>query len=444
MRVEQVAHDVKDQLRSTRSTGELLNMLTVTASADANLVNIEAVGPDAQETADIANAFAQQFIAARKAADSAVVAAARGLVKEQLDGLSSTDASSEYGSMLRDNYERLQILESMQTGGFSQVSTAEVPSSPFSPRPVRTGAIALVVGLVVGFGAVFLLDYFDRRIKDSKMLERVSGLPILALVPTTEAGRWGRWRSHPRSADAIGFLSHPLMLESFRTLRSSLKYFDVKKAIKVILVTSGLPREGKTITAINLSVSLALAGRRVVLVEADLRRSMVASYLNIEDDVGLSTVLATGLDYKLALRSVDLKQLVPNEVWERANETGDVRLEHRLHCLTSGPLPPNPAELLSSHLMNELLRDLSTSTDIDYVVIDSPPVLPVADALILAPNVDAVIVTTRMNWSTQAETQETCKRLRRSGGRVIGVVANGVKMATKGYRRRAYYQYDYR
>ena len=219
----------------------------------------------------------------------------------------------------------------------------------------------------------------------------------------------------------------------------------MKKNIKTILVTSGLPREGKTVTAINLSLSLTLAGNRVVLVESDLRQAMVASYLNIADDVGLSTVLATGLDYKLTLRSVDLKQLVPKNVWDQANETGSVRLDHRLHCLTSGPLPPNPAELLSSDLMNELLRDLSASTEIDYVVIDSPPVLPVADALILAPNVDAVMVVTRMNWSTQAETQDTCKRLRRSGARVIGVVASGVKMSTKGrHRSRGYYQYDYR
>jgi Mrp family chromosome partitioning ATPase len=154
--------------------------------------------------------------------------------------------------------------------------------------------------------------------------------------------------------------------------------------------------------------------------------------------------LATGLDYKLALRSVDLKKLVPEEVWEQANETGG-GLDRRFHCLASGPLPPNPAELLSSDLMTELLKDLSASTEVDYVVIDSPPVLPVADALILAPNVDAVMVVTRMNWSTQAETQETCKRLRRSDARVIGVVASGVKMATKGHHRsRQYYQYDYR
>lgn len=445
VRVERVAAGVKEQLHSTRSTAELLNMITVTASIDANLVNIEAVGPDAQEAADIADAFAQQFIATRKAADKAVVAAARELVKEQLDGLSSSDASSEYGSMLRDNYERLQILESMQTGGFSEVGTAAAPLSPFSPRPARTGVIALIVGLVAGFGLVFLLDYFDRRIKDSKMLERVSGLPILALVPAADNHRWSSWRKQERSGDAIGFLSHPLMLESFRTLRSGLQYFNVKKNIKTILVTSGLPREGKTVTAINLSLSLTLAGNRVVLVESDLRQAMVASYLNIADDVGLSTVLATGLDYKLTLRSVDLKQLVPKNVWDQANETGSVRLDHRLHCLTSGPLPPNPAELLSSDLMNELLRDLSASTEIDYVVIDSPPVLPVADALILAPNVDAVMVVTRMNWSTQAETQDTCKRLRRSGARVIGVVASGVKMSTKGrHRSRGYYQYDYR
>ena len=111
-----------------------------------------------------------------------------------------------------------------------------------------------------------------------------------------------------------GFRCEPWMLESFRTLRSSLQYFDVEKSIKTILVTSGLPREGKTVTTVNLALSLALAGNRVVIIEADLRRPMIPQYLGIDSEVGLSTVLATGVDVQLAFRSVDLKALVPKEV----------------------------------------------------------------------------------------------------------------------------------
>ena len=440
VRVEQVAEGAQHQLNSARSPGELLNMISVTSSTDSNLVEIEAVGTKAQEAADVANAFAQQFILVRQESDRAVVAAARDLVKKQLDGLSTTDASSDYGLMLKEKYESLEILESMQTGGFSQVQSAAAASSPFSPRPGRTGIIALAVGLVAGLGLAFLVDHLDKRIKDTKTLERVSDLPVLAFVPTV-GGRW-KGREGVRSAEAVGFVSQPLMLESFRTLRSSLQYFGVSRNIKTILITSGLPREGKTVTSINLAISLALAGSRVALVEADLRRPMIPFYLNIDDEVGLSRVLAAGVDFKLAFKPVDLRDLVPKEVWEKTNDDDGYWLEHSLHCLASGPLPPNPAELLSSELMDKLLRNLSASTSFDYVIIDTPPVLSVADALVLAPKVDAVIVTTRMNWTTRGEVQEATAQLRRSGAHVIGIVASGVHPTRSAYyRKRGYYQY---
>ena len=147
------------------------------------------------------------------------------------------------------------------------------------------------------------------------------------------------------------------MLESFRTLRSSLQYFDVEKSIKTVLVTSGLPREGKTVTTVNLALSLALAGNRVVIIEADLRRPTIPQYLGIDSEVGLSTVLATGVDVQFALRPVDLAAFVPEEVRDTAREARGFSLDEGLRCLASGPLPPNPAELLSSDLMEELLHD---------------------------------------------------------------------------------------
>ncbi len=439
----QVAEGVKTQLNSSRSAGQLLAMISVTPSTTTNLIQIDAVSPDPQEAANVANAFAEQFVTIRQNTDRAIVAAARELVKKQLDSLSPADASTEYGLMLKDKYESLQILESMQNGGFTQVQTAYAPSAPFSPRPVRTGMLALFAGLVLGIGLAFLLDYLDKRVKDTKVLEQVSGLPVLAVVPAVG----GRWRGRPgkeRSVSPVGFAANPEMLESFRTLRSSLQYFDVEKSIKTILVTSGLPREGKTVTTVNLALSLALASNRVVIIEADLRRPMIPQYLGIDSELGLSTVLATGVDVQLAFRSVDLKALVPKEVGERAQGAGGFSLEGSLRCLASGPLPPNPAELLSSDLMEQLLKTLRASKSVDYIVIDTPPVLSVADALVLAPKVDAVIVTTRMNWTTRTEAQEVSSQLRRSGARVLGVVATGVKAESRYYGKRGYYQYGYR
>ncbi len=222
------------------------------------------------------------------------------------------------------------------------------------------------------------------------------------------------------------------MLEPFRTLRSSLQYFDLEKNIKTILITSGLPREGKTVTTVNLALSLVLAGNRVVIIEADLRRPMAPEYLGVKNRVGLSTVLAGGTTLGNALQLVSLETLVPAQVREKVGDGDGIPLERSLCCLASGPLPPNPAELLSSKRMDDLLEELNLNVGVDYVVIDTPPILSVADALVLAPKVDAVVIATRINWTTREEAEELSSQLRRSGARVIGVVASGTK-ARRGY-----------
>ena len=437
VKVNEVASAVKAQLKSSRSTSELLSMISVTSSATSTAIGIDAVSTDPNEAANVANAFAEQFIISRQNADKATVEAASQLVKNQLDTLSPADANSTYGTTLKSRYESLQIIEAMQNGGFTVAQSAVAPGAAFSPRPLRTGILALFVALVLGFGLVFLLDYLDKRIKDVKTLEQSFGVPVLATVPAVD----GRWKGHTdgkRSLSAVGFISHPSLLESFRTLRSSLQYFDVDKSIHSILVTSGLPREGKTVTAINLALSLAFAGNRVVILEADLRRPMVPEYLAVKNEVGLSTVLAGGTALKDAMQLVNLDAFIPEKIRERVNDVNGVPLDRNLYCLASGPLPPNPAELLGSNRMEKLLDELSRSSRLDYVVIDTPPILSVADALVIAPQVDAVVIATRIDWTTQEEAHEVSDLLRRSGARVIGVVAGGMKPRSGYYRRRGY------
>jgi capsular polysaccharide biosynthesis protein len=238
-------------------------MVSVKAETNTNVVGIEAVSTDATEAADVANAFADQFVLSRQAADRASVAAARELVKEQLDTLSAADAASAYGLMLKEKYESLRILESMQNGGFTVVEMARPPGAPFAPQPSRSAIIALFVGLVVGIGVAFLLNYLDKRIKDEKALEKALGVPVLASVPAV-GGRWGG-KNGFRSTKPVGFVEHPRLLEAFRTLRSNLQYFSLDKERPIWLITSGLPQQGKTTTTVNLGLSLALSGKRVVV-----------------------------------------------------------------------------------------------------------------------------------------------------------------------------------
>lgn len=436
VKIAQVAEAAKEQLKSPLSPQALTEMVSVTPSTASNLITIDAVSSSAQEAADVANAFATQFILFRKNTDQAIVAAARELVKAQMDSLSPQDASSSYAVMLREKYASLQILESMQTGGFYLVQSATPPELPFSPQPVRNGLLGLFAGLILGLSVAFLLNYFDNRIKDVKGLERCYGLPVLASVPTV-GSNWKPSKNGDRSA-AVGFASSPPLLESFRALRSSLQYFDNEdRPARSILITSALPREGKTMTSVNLAISLALSGKRVILVEADLRRPMVPSYLGLENKIGLSTILAGRSELTEALQLVKLRSFTPEIAdYESPGERNEGALQRDLYCLSSGPQPPNPAELLGSDRMRQLILQLRPI--MDYVVVDSPPILVVADALVLASLVDAVIVTARINSTTRDEADQASDLLRRSGGRVIGVVAEGVKAKGSYYGARGY------
>jgi polysaccharide biosynthesis transport protein len=299
--------------------------------------------------------------------------------------------------------------------------------------------IGFAAGLVLGLGIAFLLNRLDRRLKGVKAVEAAFGLPVLATFP--EVGRRLRWVGGRRRKHVVGFRSHPGLLESFRSLRSSLQYFDVEQKVKTILVTSGLPSEGKTTTVINLALSLVMAGFRVIIVEADLRRPMVSEYLNVDNRVGMSTLLAGNGTIANVLQPVNTEALLPETVRDKASKNNAAPPPRTLFCLPSGPLPPNPAELLGSERMMRLLEELRLNQRVDYVLIDTPPILSVADALVIANEADAVIIACRVNWTTLEEAEDVSEQLRRAGTRVVGVVAGGVKATGSSYRKRSYYHY---
>lgn len=438
-----IAEGVKAQLDSPRAAGDLSGMVSATARADTDLVTVSAVSTEPQEAADVANAFADQFILYRQSMARALVADARDLIKEQLDTLSSEQADSAYELMLQDKFESLRILEAMQDGDFRLLRRAAAPGAPFTPQTQRNLILALVVGLVLGAGLAFLIEYLDKRIKDEKTLERVSGLPVLASVPAV-GGRWRRNRGGRRSTTAVGFEgpSH-VLLEPFRTLRSSLQYFDVDGNLRTLLVTSSLAQEGKTVTTVNLAISLALSGKRVIVLEADLRRPMVHEYLSLENKIGLSSVLAGQSSVSGALQLVLMDSFIPPRARKDHNGESDrLVLRKNLYCMTSGPLPPNPSELLGSVRMAHVVSELKHMAD--YLLIDTPPVLPVSDALTLAPHADAVILAAKLYSTTREEMEEVRSLLGRAGVRAIGVVAGGLKTRRKYYYKRGYhYGYGY-
>jgi Mrp family chromosome partitioning ATPase len=296
-----------------------------------------------------------------------------------------------------------------------------------------------VLGLIAGLGLAFLLDYLDRRVKDDKAVEMGLGAPVLASVPLV-SGRHKRGKQGDRLDYPVGFNKRPGLLEAFRTLRSNLEFFSLDKKQSVWLITSSLPQEGKTTTTVNLALSLALSGKRVVVLEADLRRPMVHEYFVVSQTPGLSNVLAGTKRLEDAMQFVKADEFMPPESRRRAGEEQPGLLQRNIYTIASGPIPPNPAELLSSPRMAKIIKDLADMTD--CLLIDSPPVLAVADALTVARHADGVIVVVRLGKTTREQVRETREVFQRAGTRVIGSVTVAAKKSPA-YRRRRGYGYGY-
>ena len=430
--LDRVAEMVKADLASSQSVQSLREMITVTTAPAADLIAISAVSSVPSKAADVANSFARQFINYRQESDRATLRKAQAQVQAQLDAMTTEERTSARGLTLSQYVEELAVLESMQTGGFELVEEATVPTSAFSPRTYRNAAIALVLGLLLGLVISFLLHVFDRRIKDEETVQREFGTPVIATIPLTRHRLASGMR---RATFPVGFAeSDSPMLEAFRTLRSNLAFFQIDRQLKTILVSSPLPREGKTTTAINLALTLAMSGSRVIIVDADLRRPMLREYLGLKETSGFSNMLSDTGDIARLVQAVDLDKFVSRDhISEGPRTTGGPISRKGLFCITSGPLPPNPAELMAMDKTTEVLHQLAGLCD--YLIVDAPPRLLVSDALELAKKVDGVVLVARLMSTRIEEARRARESLRRIGVAPLGVVVSGEK-GTKAYYRR--------
>lgn len=299
-----------------------------------------------------------------------------------------------------------------QSGGAQVLTTADPPESPVSPKPVRDAGIALVLGLLLGVGVAFLIDTLDERIRDVGDLEQVThGLPTLALVPEVEKG-------HDHTFVAARDDARSPQAEAFRSLRTAVKFAGLDRPLKVIQITSPSQGEGKTTTVANLAVALAQGGDRVAIVCCDLRRPHVQERFGVDLTPGLTDVLVGDATLAEALRRYDANILV----------------------LPAGSPPPNPSELLSSNKAAAVIKALAE--EFDVVLIDSTPVLPVTDALVVSRFVDATLVVVDSRSTARKAVGRTLQMLGQVNAPVLGVVLNGI--ATGGSRGYGYgYGYSY-
>ena len=288
---------------------------------------------------------------------------------------------------------------------------ATIPMKPVVPKPLRNIALAIALGALLGVGIAVVRDQLDNTVKNRQTLEESAGVAVVGVVPLDKDLR--------NSAISFG-TGHSGTSEAFRKIRTNLQFLSVDEPPRLIVITSALPGEGKSTIAINIALALAEAEHTVVLVDGDLRRPKLAKYLGALGTVGFSTVLSGAAPL--------------NEVLQKTKFQG-------LAVLASGPIPPNPSELLGSLAAKKMLTDLRRR--FDYVIVDSAPLLAVTDSAILAANADGVIIVARSGSTKREQLAHAVGALHDVGASLLGAVLNMTPMRGTGPDSYSYYHHEY-
>ncbi len=366
------------------------------------------LGDLAAEVAEANNKIQELMIQMDATSDEAQ----KRLLQAQIDQLTSQVDPATVASRQSSLQAKLDQLKTAQAsnlgGGRLVVSTSLPPTDPVSPTPVRDAGVALAAGLVIGLVAAFLRDYTDDTLRTKEQLDDVTGgVAVLGIIPAID-----EWRD--RTTALLETVSHPNSpaSEAYRSLRTSIEFVAVDQKVDIIHVTSSTSGEGKSTTSANLAVTLARAGKRVILIDCDLRRPRLHQFFGMDNSVGFtSIVLGT-------TRVEDALQPVPGVPG--------------LLVLPSGPPPPNPSELLSTKTARTKLEALARSSD--YVVIDSPPLLPVSDSVIISSLVDVTLLVVTARVTARRSVQRSIEMLNQVNAPLEGIVFNGVgSEGTYGY-----------
>ena len=383
-----VATRTSEALGESLSADEVLEAVTITSEGQSDVISVTATDPSPARAARIANTVARQFIVFRANADRSKLLQAKRLAELEFRRLSPSQQQGVRGASLSRAAEEVGVLASLQTGNAELVQPATVPESPSSPKPMRAGILGAILGLLLGISLAFLFERLNQRLREPEEVREALGLPILATVPESTA------IARSNTGSLGGELPYAES-EIFRTLRASLRYFNVDREIRSVLITSAEAGVGKSTVSWNLALSAATSSKTVIL-ETDLRNPSLARQHGLTIAPGLAELLTHQVELDEAIQS--------RPIVVGGNETSGG--DHALDVIVAGAPPPNPVELIESQAMGEVVSRLGERYD--FVIIDTAPTGVVSDAFPLLRKVDGVIVAARMGVSRS----DSAKRLR--------------------------------
>jgi capsular exopolysaccharide synthesis family protein len=417
VQVRPIADRTADAIGGGLTGSSVASRIHVSADGKSDFVSIEATAANPALAARLATTYARQYISSRRSQAVAQIRAAQAVVERRLATLSRTTNAArnlpqsrlsqkqatalDEERTLRDQANELTVLASLQSGG-AELAEAAVPArAATSPRPARDAVLGGLLGLLLGFALAFLFERFDRHVKEPDQLRGDFHQPTLGRLPESRALR--------KPTKYIGDRLPPLEAEAFRLLWTNLRFFNARRDIRSVLVTSAAPREGKTTVALHTGATAASTGSRTLLIEADLRGPSLARLLGLPSGSGLIDVIHGELALEDALQPVELPYvdgIAPFDV------------------LPSGGPFRNPTILLESPAFHQLLAQ--SERDYDLVVIDTPSTAFVSDAIALLTRVSGVLVVTRLGHSTRVATSQLASQLANVDAPVLGLVVNSV------------------
>lgn len=388
------------------SPSEISDAVEAVADGNSDFVTIEATTEVPATSALLANTVAKSFVAWRRENDTRRIETAEEQLAIQI--ARSEDLSSAQIRSIQRNIEQLQLLASVQTGNVELAQRATVPSEPSAPNTRMNVALGLALGLLLGLSLAIIRARVDRRIMDADDVAEVSNLPVLGEIVKSKV-------EHPESG-----IEDRAMRDAFIALRSRLRYFDFDRGVSTMLVTSAAPGEGKSTVSINLAAAAACLGEKVILVEADFRKPVVARRLGVRAVPGLSELLvgSATLPDVTSIRSIPILGLGQGE-------------DPEIDVITAGSIPPNPQQLMGSAGMLNLLGELGERYDL--VIVDTPPILQVPDPMPLIGAVDGVVVVCRSGVSSRHQLEQLLVEVNRLKGNTLGIALSAVSKKKTSY-----------